>query len=105
MLGPRPKGNWEATMRAPNVTRSYDLLSAGNWYRVRREFTDAEGDRHPVGETWRFVGTAYMHYDDVRCFCVSLDGEGEWWFHLMGDPAAQGAVLRDLDQFIEATHG
>ncbi len=105
MLGPMPNGHWDATMRAPNVTRSYDFLSAGHWYRVVKEFTDAEGDTHPVGEAWRFIGTAYMHYDDVRCFCVSLDGEGEWTFHLMGAPGAGGMILRDLDQYIEPVTG
>ncbi len=105
MHGPEAKGHWAATATAPNCTPSYDFLSAGNWYRVKREFTDASGDRHPVGETWRFVGTAYMHYDDVRGFCVSLDGEGEWLFHLMGDPAGGVLVMRDLDQYIEAVAG
>jgi len=101
MIGPKPNGHWATTATAPNCTRSYDFLSAGNWYRVKKPFTDAEADSHPVGETWRFVGTAYMHYDDVRCFCVSLDGDSEWVFHLQGDPDAQGPILRDLDQYIE----
>ncbi|MBM4035332.1 MAG: DUF3601 domain-containing protein [Planctomycetes bacterium] len=97
---PDPKGTW-AKLTGRNVTTSYGFLSAGRWFRVKKEFTDAIGDLHPVGETWLFVGAAYMHYDDVQCFCVSLDGEGEWRFHLMGDPAAQGPILHDLEDYIE----
>ena len=39
-------------------------------YRVITPFADADGDCHPAGEEWTFVGSAFSRLDDELIFFV-----------------------------------
>ena len=97
MYGPEPAGHWTSST-APNCGRSYDLFSAGHRYRVIKPFKDYDGDEHPVGEEWTFLGYSFAHYDDGLSLFVSLDGAGEWQIRLQGDPDAQGHVRQHFEE-------
>ena len=96
MYGPRDNGHWTSNRLDP----SHLFLKAGRRYRVLRAFTDYDGDVHPPGEEWTFLGTSFLPYDDGLSLFVSLDGRQEWQMRMQMRPEAQGAVLDALESFI-----
>ncbi|MBK7883298.1 MAG: DUF3601 domain-containing protein [Chitinophagaceae bacterium] len=50
-------------------------LVPGKKYKVIKEFTDFDRQLHPVGETWLFVGTNFLPYDDGLTLHVNKDGK------------------------------
>jgi len=48
-------------------------LVRGALYRVKKEFTDLQGDAHPAGEQWMFAGAQYSHYDNVLFLYLRLN--------------------------------
>ncbi len=77
-------------------------LQPGRRYRVEHPFVDYDGDLHPVGETWDFLGTSFFPYEDGVSLFVSLDGVQKWQIRLQSRPEAQGAVLDDLPSYLVA---
>jgi hypothetical protein len=63
MFGPSPAGSFDPH-GAVNSSDRHDFLEAGRRYRVTRGFKDYTGCVHPVGETWSFVGSSFVPYDD-----------------------------------------
>ena len=98
MTGPRARGHWTA---AGSLQPRHDVLTAGERYRVRRAFTDFDGDTHRPGEEWTFLGSSFLPYDDGLSLFVSFDGEQEWQIRMQWRPEAQGKVLDALSEYIE----
>ncbi len=96
MYGPRDRGHWTRS----RLDQSHLFLKAGQRYRVLRAFTDYDGDVHPPGEEWTFLGTSFLPYDDGLSLFVSLDGRQEWQIRMQMRPEAQGEVLDRLGSFI-----
>jgi len=96
MYGPRDHGHWTGS----RLELSHLFLKAGRRYRVLRDFTDFDGDVHVKGETWTFLGSSFLPYDDGLSLFVSLDGRREWQIRMQVRPEAQGPVLDRLSDYI-----
>ncbi|WP_174298469.1 DUF3601 domain-containing protein [Sphingomonas bacterium] len=77
-------------------------LRIGVRYRVVRAFTDYDGALHPVRETWRFGGAAFLPYEDGYTFYVSADGVNETSFRMQERPEAQGEFFADTAAYLLA---
>src|SRR5262245_30772433 len=98
MYGPKPKGFWTSVLSPASIYRG---MIPGKRYCVRKELTDFDRDRHPVGESWVFLGHSFHPHDDGMSFFVSLDGEQEWHIRLQWVPEEQGDVLDRLEHYFE----
>ena len=96
MIGPCPPGQWS------NAATGRDLggMIRGRRYAVVQAFTDYDGDRHAVGESWVYLGASFLPYEDGQSLFVSLDGAREWHIRLRWVPEEQGAILDAWDQFV-----
>jgi hypothetical protein len=93
-----PTGHWAAGWsRNP---AQYDVLRRGQRYRVVQSFRDFDGDEHPVGETWFFVGYNFLPYDDGLSLFVSMDGSHEWHIRMHCTPEDQGPITNALHKYI-----
>ncbi len=95
--GGSPKG----TYSGHGVGHSYAHMEPGTRYRVKKEFIDFDREVHPVGETWWYVGTAFLPYDDGRSIFVSLDNEREWHIRMQDRAEEQGPILDKLWEYVE----
>ena len=85
--------------RSPAL-RSFKHLLPGAHYLVRRDFVDFDGDLHPVGESWRFLGSSFLPHEDGLSLFVSLDGEREWQIRLQWRKDAQGPIINVLEDHV-----
>jgi Domain of unknown function (DUF3601) len=81
---------------------SHDFLEAGRRYRVSREFRDFDGDAHPPGEEWTFLGASFLPHDDGLSLFVSLDGVREWQIRLQWRVGSQAEILDSLASYVAA---
>ena len=78
----RKKKDFQSSATAPNCGSKHDFLTAGQKYRVVREFQDYDRQLHPEGEEWVFLRSSFLPYDDGMSWFVSIDGEHEWQIRL-----------------------
>jgi hypothetical protein len=97
MYGPKPLGHWTASMGQ----REFQHLRVGGMYTVSGQFKDFDGDTHPVGETWQFLGHSFLPYEDGLSLFVSPDGTSEWHIRLQWRPEGQGEVVDNLSRYIK----
>jgi hypothetical protein len=93
MYGPRDRGQWTS---GGSLSPRHAFLEAGQRYRVTRAFDDFDGDTHPAGEEWTFLGASFLPYDDGLSLFVSRDGVREWQIRMQWRAEAQGPVLDHL---------
>ena len=93
-----PKG----TYTNHGVGHGFAHMTPGKRYRVVKPFKDFDGQVHPVGEEWTYVGTAFLPYDDGRSIFVSLDGEKEWHIRMQDRAEEQGPILDNLKDYVAA---
>jgi hypothetical protein len=77
-------------------------LETGARYRVVNPFRDFDGEVHPAGESWVFLGHSFLPYDDGLSLFVSLDGKAERQIRLQWRPEAQGDVIEGLSRYVQA---
>lgn len=82
------------------VGHAWRHLEPGKRYRVIKAFKDFDGQKHPVGEEWTYLGTAFLPYDDGRSIFVSLDGEREWHIRMQDRAEEQGPILDSLHEYV-----
>jgi hypothetical protein len=99
MYGPEPEGTW-SRLQAPNCGPDHQMLKAGRRYRVIRPFSDYDGDAHPAGEEWTFLGFSFLPYEDGLSWFVSLDGAREWHIRMQWRDEAQGPVVDALAEYL-----
>ena len=97
MYGPCPAGHFTALGGAED----FQQLRVGRSYRVIRPFTDHDGDLHPVGERWTYIGHNFVPYHDGLSLFVSIDGAREWQIRLSWRAEDQGAVIDALGDYLE----
>lgn len=95
MAESRPLGFWSKTAAVP-----YAHLVPGQRYRVTRAFADFDGVLHDVGETWTYLGTAYLPYDDGRSLFVSIDDTSELHIRMQDRAEEQAEVLAKLELYL-----
>ena len=91
-----PQGHWAAGLD----TSEFKGLRRGRRYRVAKAFRDFDGAEHTEGETWFFLGHAFLPYDDGLSLFVSLDGHREWHVRMRWTPDDQGQVIDSLEKFV-----
>ena len=82
-------------------TTSFGHLWPGMTYRVVQAFRDFDGNEHPVGETWSFIGSSFLPYDDGLSLFVAIDGEHRQ-IRMQWREDQQGAVVDNLVDYVEA---
>jgi hypothetical protein len=92
MQGPHAPGHWTAQ----TTPRPYGPLTPGLRYEIASAFIDFDGDEHPVGECWVFLGHNFLPYDDGLSLFVSRDGRQEWHIRLQDRPETQGGIVQAL---------
>jgi hypothetical protein len=95
-------GPYEGGHRSGGDARPHDFLQPGHRYRVSREFRDFDGDVHPAGEEWTFLGSSFVPYEDGLSLFVSLDGVREWQIRMQWRDEAQAGVLDALAAYVGA---
>jgi len=96
MYGPELTGHWTGLV-AP---KPFEHLQPDRRYMVSSEFTDFDGDLHPVGETWRFKSYGFNRFEDGLSLFVSLDDQREWHIRLSWTPEHQGAIIDNLKNYV-----
>ena len=94
MLGPFPQGYCTARDR-------FGELIPGNRYRVTSAFTDFDGHCHAKGETWIYIGSSFLPYDDGLSLFISLTDGAEWQIRLQWRPETQGPIIDSFHDFVE----
>jgi hypothetical protein len=95
MTGPYKPG----TSARPEWLGQYFLV-CNQRYRVLKAFFDTDGDEHPVGEEWRFVGNTINNYDSEVTFVVRCANGDEWQFILGDEPDRQHEVLAHIAEYL-----
>jgi hypothetical protein len=93
-------GSPKGTYTSHGVGHGFHHMTAGKRYRVIKPFKDFDGQEHPVGEEWTYIGTAFLPYDDGRSIFVSLDGEKEWHIRMQDRAEEQGPILDRLQDYV-----
>jgi hypothetical protein len=71
----------------------------GATYEVTQAFVDFDGDNHPVGERWRFVGASYLPYDNGLSLFVQT-AEGEWHIRMQLIAEEQGDIWGEFEEYV-----
>ncbi len=98
-------GSPKGTYTSHGVAHAFAHLQPGRRYEVVKAFTDFDRREHPVGETWTYVGTAFLPYDDGRSIFVSLDGDREWHIRMQDRPEEQAPILDHLRDYVREAPG
>jgi hypothetical protein len=91
----------EGAMITPLPTGNFMHLVSGHRYIVVQAFIDFDRDNHPVGETWTFIGSAFLPYDDGLSLFVETDASLRH-IRMQWREEEQGPIIDRLDQFIAA---
>ena len=98
MIGPKPRGHWGAGWSGNPA--EFNGLRRGRRYRVAKSFRDFDGDEHPEGEIWFFIGYSFLPYDDGLSLFVSMDGMQEWHIPMHWTSEDQGPIVDSLDRYV-----
>ena len=82
------------------INGGFGPFSVGKRYEVVRAFIDHDGDEHPPGETWTYLGHNFVPYEDGLCLFVSLDGEREWNLRMCWRAEDQGPVIDRFEAYV-----
>lgn len=75
-------------------------LTSGQKYRVVKPFVDFDKQMHPIGETWTFVETNYVPYDDGLTLHVIKDNTPDV-YRLRWVKEDQADIIENFAQFVE----
>ena len=101
MKGPMPAES-HAILRSPETDWSLFRLRQQLRYVVVQQFVDADGDVHPVGETWVFLSTMFDRQTDLLLLCMRLADGTEWQIPLFWKPNAQQVIIENLHAYIRS---
>ena len=87
-------------MTTPLPTRDFTHLVSGNRHIVVQAFADFDRDHHPVGETWTYIGSAFLPYDDGLSLFVETDA-GTRHIRMQWREDQQGPIIDRLDQYVQ----
>ena len=97
MFGPCASGHWTSRLSPSD----FGPLRVGSRYRVVTPFDDFDRTPHEAGESWTYLGYAYLPYDDGLSLFVSLDGTQEWHIRMQRRPEEQGEIVDRLDRYVQ----
>lgn len=96
MYGPMSQGHWSRRLDG----QPFKHLTVGSRYEVIAAFVDHDGDEHPVGERWWFLGYNFVPYHDGLSLFVSLDHVQEWQIRLQWIPEEQAGIISALETYV-----
>ena len=96
MYGPEPPGHWTKTLGTP---RNFQMLEAGRRYRVIKNFRDYDGDEHPIGEMWTYLGYSFAPHDDGVSIFVAIRSD-EWHIRLQWRKEEQADIIDALASYL-----
>jgi hypothetical protein len=67
---------------------------------VVKQFTDFDGNVHPVGESWTYLGKNFVPYHDGLSLYVAPDGQREWQIRMQWLPEGQGPIIDNLESYL-----
>jgi hypothetical protein len=70
-------------------------------YMVVRAFRDFDGGEHSVGETWSFIGSSFLPYDDGLSLFVEIEGDRRQ-VRMQWREGAQGEIVDNLEHYLQA---
>lgn len=82
------------------IDRPFGPFRVGRRYEVVRAFTDFDGDTHPPGESWTYLGHNFVPYEDGLCLFVSMDGEREWNLRMCWRGEDQADVIDNFADYV-----
>jgi hypothetical protein len=74
-------------------------------YEVVKPFLDSDGDEHPVGEEWCFIGSMFSKFDDEITICVRVMSGEEWKFSLIWKQNKQTDVIEHWREYLKPRTG
>ena len=88
------------TAARPSDPKPFRHLRPNERYRVARAFVDHDDILHPVGETWTFLESSFLPYEDgLSLFVATPDGVRQQ-IRLQWRPEAEGAVIDALGDYL-----
>jgi hypothetical protein len=78
------------------MQKDFAHLVIGRSYVVARAFVDFDGQTHPEGESWVYLGHGFLPYEDGLTLRVAPGGS----IRLQWRPEAQGAIIDNLEAYI-----
>lgn len=75
-------------------------LQTDRTYVVIRAFRDFDRDEHPVGETWTFIGSSFLPYDDGLSLFAVIDGR-ERQVRMQWRDEEQGPIIDRLADYLQ----
>lgn len=76
------------------------LLRPGRRYRVVRAFVDHDGLPHPVGESWAFLRSNFLPYEDGLSLFVAMTTGIKRQIRLQWRPVAEEEIAAGLDNYL-----
>ena len=68
-------------------------------------FTDTDGDQHPVGEQWIFLGSHFSKYNDDVTLFVRTPDDKNFRFSLHWTPDTQENVIENILTYLGCVQG
>lgn len=75
-------------------------LKPGQTYRVIKPFVDFDKYTHPIGETWTFVTTNFLPYEDGMTLHVIREGMAIY-YRLQWRDEEQADIIGHFLEFVE----
>lgn len=75
-------------------------LIIGQEYKVVKAFVDFDGIIHAVGETWTYVGTNFLPYDDGLTLHVLSNGNAVV-YRLQWRKEEQADIIENFTNYVE----
>lgn len=70
-------------------------------YEVVQAFHDFDGQEHKVGESWTFIGSSFLPYDDGLSLFVRIGGKDRQ-IRMQWREGAQDAIIDNLSDYVRA---
>ena len=101
MQGPYREGTFARVLSpSPGIWERLSLVARGQAYRVIKPFQDADGQDHPTGETWTFLGAMFNKFDNELVVCVRLPSSAEWKIPLISQADKQEDVIEHWKAYL-----
>ena len=69
-------------------------------YVVVKAFRDFDGGTHELGESWTFIGSSFLPYDDGLSLFAVIDGQPRQ-IRMQWRDEAQGPVIDNLKDYLQ----
>ena len=70
-------------------------------YEVVQAFRDLDGQEHGVGESWTFIGSSFLPYDDGLSLFVRVGGQDRQ-IRMQWRDEEQGPIIDNLEDYVRA---